>query len=55
MTILAGVNFAAQAWSMDNESFKPRQQYIWAAILALGGLHLMFNANPVVKPADKKN
>mmetsp|Transcript_38930 Transcript_38930/g.47138 ORF Transcript_38930/g.47138 Transcript_38930/m.47138 type:complete len:140 (-) Transcript_38930:838-1257(-) len=39
---------------LDAEEFVPRPFYIYVVVLAITGLHLMFNANPVIKAADGK-
>ena len=40
--------------TMDKAIFVLRPFYIIAGVLALTGLHLMFNANAMIKPADAK-
>jgi hypothetical protein len=39
----------------DKGSFILRSNYIYAGVLFLAGLHLMFNANPIIKVDSKKN
>ena len=39
----------------DGGVFVPRLYYVYSAVLALAGLHLMFNANPLIKAAADTN
>ncbi|KAK3275163.1 hypothetical protein CYMTET_16689 [Cymbomonas tetramitiformis] len=49
-----GANMAFTMYSrLDAEVFVPRQFYVFAGLLPLVGLHLMFNANPIIKAAKK--
>jgi hypothetical protein len=46
----SGANLAYTCFSvLDNSVFVLRPFYIYAGVLVLCGLHLMFNANPIVK------
>ena len=49
-----GANIAHVTFSrLDKEVFVFRPFYIHAVLLVLAGLHLMFNANPVIKVPKK--
>ena len=52
--ILGSANFAYLTWTADKEKFVPQPQYAYATTMGLAGLHLMFNANPMIKKADDK-
>lgn len=48
--IIFGANTAhVTYYRLDQEVLVPRPFYVYAAVLTLGGLHLMFNANPLIK------
>jgi hypothetical protein len=36
---------------LDNEQFVPRFSYMYVLVMVIGGISLMFFANPVIKPA----
>ena len=53
--IATGANIAHSVFTvMDKETFVLRPWYPLAATMVLGGLHLMFNANPLLKAGEKK-
>ena len=47
--VLSAVNVGFAFHEKDNGVFVPRTCYVFAAVLAVTGLHLMFNANPLTK------
>lgn len=51
--IAAGNNAYTTFKHFDAEVFVLRPLYIYSGVLFLVGLHLMFNANPLIKASDK--
>ena len=49
-----GANIAHTVFKLDDEKFVLGPFYCYAGLLVLVGLHLMFNANPMIKSADAK-
>jgi hypothetical protein len=45
--LVAAINSAHIAWTMDGEKFVPRGWYAFSAIFLIAFLHLSFNANPI--------
>lgn len=47
------VNIAMTVFNgLDSGVFVPRLFYVYVAVMAISGLHLMFNANPMIKAAS---
>eukprot|EP00658_Telonema_sp_P-2_P082403 TRINITY_DN8709_c0_g1_i2.p1 TRINITY_DN8709_c0_g1~~TRINITY_DN8709_c0_g1_i2.p1 ORF type:complete len:143 (-),score=47.41 TRINITY_DN8709_c0_g1_i2:675-1103(-) len=56
MCVGAGVTIArATYFTLDAGVFTPRPLYGYAVLLGLTGLHLMLNANAVIKPAKSED
>ena len=48
----SAINLAFAVYRMDNDTVVSRPSYAYAVLMVLTGIHLMFNANPVIKAKD---
>lgn len=50
-----GINMAYTAFkTLDGGVFVPRLCYVYAGVMALAGLHIALNPNPMIKADEKK-
>jgi hypothetical protein len=49
--LVFAANTTYATYQLDSRSFLPRPFHFYSIVLALAGLHLMFNANPMLKVA----
>merc|ERR1719253_779443 len=54
MMLLVAGKMAYTCYQYDNETFVLRGWYVYVGLMVTAALHIMFNANPLIKPKEDK-